>query len=76
MTTNHPTNELITVDEAMARLRRSRAGFYSLLKRDESFPKAIRIGPRSVRWVAAEVDSWIASRPRVDLFEKSTAPKK
>ena len=76
MTNNSPTKELLTVDEAMTRLRRSRAGFYSLLKRDESFPKALRIGPRSVRWVAVEVDDWIASRPRVDLFEKSTAPKK
>lgn len=27
-----------------------------------TFPKPIRLGPRSVRWIASEVDAWIAER--------------
>jgi prophage regulatory protein len=31
---------------------------------DPHFPLPIRIGATSVRWIEAEVDAWIASRPR------------
>jgi len=28
----------------------------------DRFPKPVRLGSRSVAWVAAEVDGWIAAR--------------
>ena len=31
---------------------------------DPGFPVPVRIGATSVRWLAAEVDAWIKSRPR------------
>ena len=35
--------------------RRTRAG---------DFPRAVRLGPNSVAWDEAEIDAWLASRPR------------
>ncbi|WP_420291462.1 helix-turn-helix transcriptional regulator [Burkholderia thailandensis] len=29
---------------------------------DESFPKPIRTGAKSIGWIESEVDAWIASR--------------
>ena len=29
------------------------------------FPHPIQLGPRAVGWVAQEVDSWLAKRPKV-----------
>lgn len=46
--------------------------FYELLK-DGIFPPGVRIGERSVGWRESDVDSWIASRPIVDL-RRQTQP--
>ncbi len=40
---------------------------YRLMDEGE-FPKALKIGPRAVRWREDEIRAWIESRPR------STAP--
>jgi prophage regulatory protein len=39
----------------------SRSTIYQFLAND-GFPKQIRLGARSVGWVAAEIDEWISSR--------------
>ena len=31
---------------------------------DGSFPRPIRVGAHAVRWSEAEIDQWLASRPR------------
>jgi prophage regulatory protein len=45
--------------EALTGLKRST--IYQRLA-EGTFPKQIRLGPRSVGWLASEVDSWIAER--------------
>lgn len=39
----------------------SRSSLYELMETGE-FPKPIKLGKRSVAWLAAEVDSWANSR--------------
>ena len=41
----------------------SRSALYEAMARGD-FPRPIRIGPRGVRWIAAEIQDWIALRPR------------
>ena len=41
----------------------SRSALYEAMARGD-FPRPIRIGPRGVRWIAAEIQDWIAHRPR------------
>lgn len=31
--------------------------------KDEGFPKPRQLGPRSVGWIATEVDGWLQDRP-------------
>ena len=38
-----------------------RSTIYGLIK-DGKFPAPIRLGPRSVGWVAAELDTWLEER--------------
>ena len=47
--------------EAMTAL--SRSALYEAMARGD-FPRPIRVGPRGVRWIAAEIQDWIAHRPR------------
>ncbi len=47
--------------EAMTAL--SRSALYEAMARGD-FPRPIRIGPRGVRWITAEIQEWIALRPR------------
>jgi predicted DNA-binding transcriptional regulator AlpA len=37
------------------------------LRKETDFPRAIVVGPRCLAWDAAEIDAWIASRPRVRM---------
>jgi prophage regulatory protein len=34
------------------------------LERRGDFPKRIRLGPNSTGWLEADIEQWIASRPR------------
>ena len=45
--------------------------FYELLKTGE-FPPGVRIGSRSVGWRESQVESWINTRPVVDLRRSAT----
>lgn len=45
--------------EALTGLKRST--IYQRLA-EGTFPKQIRLGPRSVGWLASEIDGWIAAR--------------
>ena len=54
--------ELLTASEVAARLRIARQSIYELLKRDESFPRPLRIMPRAPRWRACDVDAWLAAQ--------------
>ena len=55
-------HELLTASEVAARLRIARQTVYELLKRDDSFPRPIRVMPRAPRWRAADVEAWLAAQ--------------
>ena len=54
---------LLRRTEVEARTGLSRSTLYRLMRAGE-FPEPLRVGPRAVRWVAGEVDEWLAERPR------------
>jgi prophage regulatory protein len=55
------TQKLIRLPEVRQRVPLSRSMIYLLILRGE-FPKPVRLGLRSVAWIAAEVEAWIAAR--------------
>ena len=59
--TNPP--ELLDLREVMRRTRLSRSTIYAL-KAAGLFPQPVRVSTHAVRWIAAEIDDWIATRPR------------
>jgi len=52
---------LIRLKDVLARVRIGRSTIYSLIKASQ-FPKPISLGPRSVAWIEAEIDEWIAQK--------------
>ena len=59
--TNPP--ELLDLREVMRRTKLSRSTIYAL-KAVGLFPQPVRVGTHAVRWISAELDDWIATRPR------------
>ena len=49
---------LIRLSEVMHKTGFSRSRIYT----DPSFPQRVKLGQRSVAWVEAEIDEWIAAR--------------
>ena len=52
---------LIRIKDVMARTSLTRGTVYRLVA-DGKFPKPVHIAERSPRWVAAEVDRYVAER--------------
>ncbi|WP_416776476.1 helix-turn-helix transcriptional regulator [Xenorhabdus budapestensis] len=52
---------LIRLPEVQRRTGYSKAWIYQLIS-DGAFPKQVKIGPRSVAFIEAEIDDWIAQR--------------
>ena len=42
----------------------SKSKIYDLIAQG-LFPRQVRVGPRTVRWIASEVEHYILTRPRV-----------
>lgn len=65
--TNSPTapeeRRILRLPEVEAKTGFKRAHIYTLMKEDK-FPKALRLGIRAVGWDSAEIDQWIAERPK------------
>ena len=57
------TDRLLRLDEVKSRCGLSRSSVYRLM-RDGAFPEPLKVGLRSVRWPQAEIEAWVASRPR------------
>lgn len=51
-------NTLIKLAQVKSKTGRSRTSIYT----DPTFPKAIKIGARSVAWIEREIDEWVAQR--------------
>lgn len=49
---------LIKLDQVMSKTGRGKTSIYT----DPTFPKAIKIGARSVAWIEREIDEWVAQR--------------
>ncbi|KMJ43621.1 dipicolinate synthase [Xenorhabdus khoisanae] len=52
---------LIRLPEVQRRTGYSKAWIYKLIS-DGEFPQQVKIGPRSVAFIEAEIDHWIAQR--------------
>ncbi|AOM41364.1 helix-turn-helix transcriptional regulator [Xenorhabdus hominickii] len=52
---------LIRLPEVQRRTGYSKAWIYKLIS-DGAFPQQVKIGPRSVAFIEAEIDDWIAQR--------------
>ncbi len=54
-------NRLLRISQVLDRTCQSRSTLYTRIA-EGSFPKQVTLGPRSVRWVEAEVEDWISRR--------------
>ena len=57
------TERLLTRGEVERRVGLRRSSLYREMRQGR-FPLPVRAGPRAVRWPSAEIEAWIASRPR------------
>ncbi|HGM9784387.1 helix-turn-helix transcriptional regulator [Proteus vulgaris] len=53
--------KLLRLDEVLDRTGYSKSWTYKLIDKGE-FPKQVKIGSRSVRFIESEVDEWIEQR--------------
>ena len=54
---------LLTLREVIQKTKMSRSNIYVLMGKG-AFPRPIRVGARSVRWIEAEIVEFIKNRPR------------
>ena len=58
-------SQLLTLREVEGRVCLKRSSIYRAMRATpRGFPLPIKIGPKTVRWIAGEIDDWLASRPR------------
>ncbi|MEX0447948.1 helix-turn-helix transcriptional regulator [Xenorhabdus sp. SGI246] len=61
MTMTALKTNFIRLPEVQRRTGYSKAWIYKLIS-DGEFPKQVKIGPRSIAFIEAEIDDWIAQR--------------
>ena len=54
---------LLTIAQVQEVTGLGRSSIYVKM-RDGSFPTAVKVGVRAVRWRASELEDWLGSRPR------------
>jgi prophage regulatory protein len=54
---------ILKLPAVKARTALSRSTVYNMISRGD-FPSPVRLGPRAVGWLEAEVEEWIATRER------------
>lgn len=59
--------QIIRLPDVMRKTGASKPTLYKWMREDR-FPKPIKIGARAVGWFDSEVNDWIKSRPRAELF--------
>lgn len=57
------TDRFMTRAEVERRVGLGRSAIYAMM-RDGRFPEPFRLGPKCVRWSAAEITTWMQTRPR------------
>ena len=53
---------IIRLRQVIQKTGLSRSTIYTLIKEDKSFPQQIKMTPRTMGFVEAEIDTWIAAR--------------
>jgi len=53
---------ILRMRQLIERTRLSRATLYVLMASDPTFPRKIKLTPRTVGWLESEVDAWITLR--------------
>ena len=57
------TDRLLRRQEVETRCGIARTTIYRLMRCGE-FPEPLKVGPRAVRWLESEIETWLAERPR------------
>lgn len=55
---------VMALDDAAAYLSLSASLLQQQAQQDPAFPKPVQLSARRVGWLTAELDAWLASRPR------------
>ena len=61
-------DRLLTLADVKARLGISRTMIYRLMGQGR-FPKPLKLGDRSNRWLESEIEDWLLSRERANINE-------
>ena len=56
------TDRLLRRKEVETRCGIARTTIYRLMRCGE-FPEPLKVGPRAVRWLESEIETWLAERP-------------
>ena len=62
-------SRIIRLPEVMDRIGLGRSTIYDKIA-SGCFPEPLSLGARSVGWWESEVNEWLASRPRVSLYNE------
>ena len=57
------SDRLMRLAEVLHRCGISRSELYRQVDEDR-FPSPAKVGPRAVKWLESEVDTWVSSLPR------------
>ena len=57
------TDRLLRRKEVETRCGIARTTIYRLMRCGQ-FPEPLKVGPRAVRWLESEIETWLAERPR------------
>ncbi len=64
---NHPqpSTRLLRVNSVLEKVALSRTELQRQIN-DGTFPRPLKLGPRTIAWTEASIDAWIASLPEDD----------
>ena len=68
------SNEILRLPRLTAKVGKCRSGIYAAMAQGQ-FPKPIKIGARSVGWLEAEVDAWIADQIELSRRTQEARPR-
>ena len=55
-------DRLISVKAVAERVGISVSSVWNLVKKDSTFPRSRKIGPRATRWLLSQIDAWIEAQ--------------
>lgn len=63
-------NKIIRVEQVIELVQLSRTTIWRM-ERENQFPQRVRLGTKAMGWKEAEIESWLAQRPRGTRLPKS-----